>query len=81
MLSGNEDDFILISLVRSRELGFLKSTRRTNVMLTRCKMGMIIVTSRAFMKKDGNNSLVGKLLSSIGEDAWVDLENLDEAEL
>lgn len=50
-------------------------------MLTRCRMGMIIVTSRAFMKKDGSRSLVGKLINSIGEESWVDLENLQDAEL
>jgi superfamily I DNA and/or RNA helicase len=79
--SGNEDDFILISLVRSRELGFLKNLRRTNVMLTRCKMGMVIFTSRAFMAKKGKESLVGKMIASIGEDAWVDSDHLDNAEL
>ncbi|KAF8907307.1 AAA domain-containing protein [Gymnopilus junonius] len=35
---GNEEDFIIISVVRSRSLGFLKNLRRTNVMLSRCKL-------------------------------------------
>jgi len=47
---GNEEDYIIISLVRSRELGFLNNLRRTNVMLTRCKLGMFIVTSKQFLE-------------------------------
>ncbi|KXN88607.1 Regulator of nonsense transcripts 1 [Leucoagaricus sp. SymC.cos] len=38
---GNEEDYIIVSLVRSKEIGFLKSQRRTNVMLTRFKKGDI----------------------------------------
>jgi len=42
---GNEDDYIIISLVRSAKLGFLTDVRRVNVMLTRCKKGMIVKRS------------------------------------
>ncbi|KAK7050877.1 hypothetical protein VNI00_004989 [Paramarasmius palmivorus] len=77
---GNEEDIIVISLVRSRKIGFLTNLRRTNVMLTRCKRGMIIVTSRAFLEGVGSNSLVGDLKrhleEKLGEKAW-----LSEAEL
>ena len=76
---GNEEDYIIISLVRSRELGFLKNLRRTNVMLTRCKYGMFICSSQAFLNgPQGAKSLVGQLLKHVGEGAWLDLKDLDK---
>ncbi len=39
-----------ISLVRSTALGFLQDNRRINVMLTRCKKGMVLCTSRKFLE-------------------------------
>ena len=78
MLIGNEDDYIIISTVRSYELGFLASLRRTNVMLTRCKRGMFICSSRAYLEGDGAQSLVGELAAEFGEKAWVDVEDLEE---
>ena len=41
-------------------------------MLTRCKKGMFICTSRRFL--DGNDakaSLMGKLAETLGEQAWL----------
>ena len=43
---GNERDYIIVSLVRTRGLGFLDDHRRTNVMLTRCKRGMVTLFRR-----------------------------------
>jgi regulator of nonsense transcripts 1 len=74
---GNEDDYIIISLVRSQALGFLKNLRRTNVMLTRCKRGMFICSSRAFLKGPGSKSLVGKMLKHVGEEGWLELADLE----
>jgi len=34
---GNENDHIIVSVVRTNKIGFLKDNRRVNVMLTRCK--------------------------------------------
>ena len=76
-LLGNEEDYIIISLVRSWELGFLQDLRRTNVMLTRCKRGMVIFTSKTFMEKYGNNSLVGNLLQYYENDAWLEIEDVE----
>jgi hypothetical protein len=70
--SGNEDDYIVISLVRTNNLGFLKEPRRINVMLSRCKKGMIICTNRRFIEGKAKTSLVGKLAQSLGEKTWVD---------
>jgi superfamily I DNA and/or RNA helicase len=79
--SGNEDDYIIISLVRSRELGFLKNLRRTNVMLTRCKRGMFICTSRAFLNGQGSKTLVGQLLKHVGEAGWLELDDLEKLQV
>jgi hypothetical protein len=73
---GNEEDYIVISLVRSTALGFLADLRRTNVMLTRCKKGMIICTSQKFMKRAGCESLVGSLLEYY-EHEWIDMDELE----
>jgi hypothetical protein len=72
LLSGNEADYIIISLVRSEKLGFLKEDRRVNVMLTRCKKGMVICTSRKFIESKAQASLVGKLASALGDETWVE---------
>lgn len=69
---GNEEDFIIISIVRSEKIGFLKENRRVNVMLTRCKKGMIILTSRAFVEGKASSSLVGSLAKALGPQAWVE---------
>ncbi|SJL09703.1 uncharacterized protein ARMOST_13084 [Armillaria ostoyae] len=73
---GNEEDYIVISLVRSRSIGFLKSLRRTNVMLTRCKKGMYILTSRSFMDGAGGESLAGELAEHVGKEAWLTVEDV-----
>ncbi|KAG1804546.1 AAA domain-containing protein [Suillus subaureus] len=73
---GNEEDYIVISLVRSTVLGFLADLRRTNVMLTRCKKGMIICTNQKFMKGAGRNSLVGSLLKYY-EHEWIEKDELE----
>ncbi|KAG1778309.1 AAA domain-containing protein [Suillus placidus] len=77
---GNEEDYIVISLVRSAALGFLADLRRTNVMLTRCKKGMIICTSQRFMKRAGRKSLVGSLLKYY-EHKWIEKDELEKIAL
>ncbi|KAG2139120.1 P-loop containing nucleoside triphosphate hydrolase protein [Suillus bovinus] len=70
---GNEEDHIIISLVRTQGVGFLKNSRRTNVMLTRCKKSMIICTNRDFVTKgEAAGTLVGKLALTMGPDSWLD---------
>ncbi|KAF6742048.1 P-loop containing nucleoside triphosphate hydrolase protein [Ephemerocybe angulata] len=74
---GNEADFIIVSLVRSgTKLGFLQEQRRANVMLTRCKKGMVICTNRTFVEGVARDSLVGKLARSLGPEAWIDSSQL-----
>ncbi|KIM34855.1 hypothetical protein M413DRAFT_434968 [Hebeloma cylindrosporum] len=58
---GNEADYVLVSVVRSSVPGFLASLQRMNVLLTRCRKGLIIVTSRGFLSSGGHGTLLGRL--------------------
>ena len=79
MAVGNEEDVIVISLVRSKELGFLKDLRRTNVMLTRCKKAMFICSSKAFLTEGrGSKSLVGMLAAYCSETPWIEMEDIEQ---
>lgn len=76
---GNEDDYIIISLVRSKEPGFLDNLRRTNVMLTRCKRGMFICANKKFLLEGkGKDTLVGKMAAEWGEKGWVEIKDIEE---
>ena len=59
--TGNEADYVLISVVRSSKPGFLTSINRMNVMLTRCRSGLVVVTSSSFLRGGGERTLLGKL--------------------
>ena len=75
---GNEEDVIILSLVRTKELGFLQDLRRTNVMLTRCKKFMFVVSSWDFLiNGHGANSLAGRMAACLGEDAWIWPEDIE----
>jgi len=74
---GNEDDFIIISVVRSRTLGFLNDIRRTNVMLSRCKKGMFIVSSQQFLKGIAATSLVGQFLKRVESPVWLSAADIE----
>ncbi|KAJ6576608.1 P-loop containing nucleoside triphosphate hydrolase protein [Mycena vulgaris] len=67
---GNEDDYVILSTVRTEKIGFLAEVRRVNVMLSRCKKGMVICTNRTFLQGAAKDSLVGLLASEMGESAW-----------
>ncbi|KAJ7455344.1 P-loop containing nucleoside triphosphate hydrolase protein [Mycena galericulata] len=67
---GNEDEWIIVSIVRTGNIGFLAEQRRVNVMLSRCKRGMKICTNRAFVEGKAKKTLVGRLASGIGPSAW-----------
>ncbi|KAG8213318.1 P-loop containing nucleoside triphosphate hydrolase protein [Butyriboletus roseoflavus] len=76
---GNEEDYIIISLVRSRDLGFLEDKRRMNVMLSRCKRGMVIFTNKAYIDKYAGpgKSLVGELSCNwYNGEAWLEVGDL-----
>ncbi|KAF7327654.1 Regulator of nonsense transcripts 1 [Mycena kentingensis (nom. inval.)] len=66
---GNEDDYIIVSIVRTESPGFLRDARRVNVMLTRCRMGMVLCANRRFVEGVASDTLVGKLAEAA--DDWV----------
>ncbi|KAJ8597229.1 hypothetical protein M405DRAFT_804254 [Rhizopogon salebrosus TDB-379] len=79
---GNEEDHIIVSLVRSEGVGFLGNVRRTNVMLTRCKKSMVICTSRDFVTTGkAARTLVGKLAAAMGPEGWSYSRDLDRVTL
>jgi hypothetical protein len=75
-LPGNEADYILVSVVRTEGAGFLRSLNRMNVMLTRAKKGMVIVTSSLFLRSGvGARTLLGRLAQyweTRKQDTWID---------
>ncbi|EJU03682.1 hypothetical protein DACRYDRAFT_105842 [Dacryopinax primogenitus] len=75
---GNEADYVLLSLVRTSRPGFLTSTQRSNVMLSRCKLGMVIVTKSSFLhRRAASDTLVGRLATRWERDhptsPWVNV--------
>ncbi len=70
---GNEEEHIIISVVRTQKIGFLQEARRVNVMLTRCKKSMILCTNKAFIQGPAATSLVGRLAAQLGPNNWVSL--------
>lgn len=49
---------------RGNPLGFLKNARRSNVMLSRCKKGLLVLAQRSFLESDNaRETLVGKMAS------------------
>lgn len=76
--AGSEADFIIISVVRTKSPGFLVDERRTNVMLTRCKKGMVILANRKFLS-DGKarDTLMYKLSQTMAEPWLTDRDILN----
>ena len=74
--TGNEEDFIIISIVRTLKLGFLKDLRRTNVMLSRCKKGMFIVSKPHFLTEIAKDSLIGQFVNKVVNPTWLTLEDV-----
>ncbi|KAF9787499.1 P-loop containing nucleoside triphosphate hydrolase protein [Thelephora terrestris] len=75
---GNEEDHIVVSVVRTSSPGFMTNMRRTNVMLSRCKKSMVILTHRLFLQKKGvAKTLVGQFAKEhVPKTGWVTLEDL-----
>lgn len=47
-------------------------------MLTRCKRGMFIVSSRSFLEGIGAESLVGSLAAELRKEAWMSVNDVEE---
>src|SRR5579863_4616159 len=73
-LLGNEADYVILSSVRTERAGFLSAQPRMNVALTRCRKGMVVVTSKCFLQGPGRNTLLGQLCRTWSQhrDAWID---------
>ena len=72
---GNEADYIILSVVRSEKIGFMNDARRTNVMLTRCKRNMIILTNRRFIEGVASSTLIGRLAKECGR-CWIGMQSV-----
>ncbi|KAG6862498.1 hypothetical protein C0995_000045 [Termitomyces sp. Mi166 len=72
---GNEADYIILSVVRSEKIGFMRDARRTNVMLTRCKRNMIILTNRRFIEGVASSTLIGRLAKACGR-CWIGTQSV-----
>ncbi len=73
--SGNEADYVILSSVRTKHAGFLKSQPRMNVALTRCKKGMVVVTDKSFLQGAGKSTLLGQLCRTWSRhhvSCWID---------
>ena len=75
---GNEEDHIIVSIVRTSAPGFMKNQRRTNVMLSRCKKSMMICTNCGFLQSwSVEKTLIGKLAKEHAQKTgWVTLDDL-----
>jgi hypothetical protein len=66
---------VILSSVRKREPGFLRSQPRMNVALTRCKKGMVVVTDKRFLQGAGRSTLLGQLCQTWSQRLdtyWID---------
>lgn len=52
-----------------------------NVMLTRCKRGMVICTNMEFLETEAEDALIGlfakECYEELGSDMWTDFEDLE----
>lgn len=65
--------------MRTNDLGFLEDLRRTNVMLTRCKECLFVISSWDFLiNGPGAHSLVGKMAANMGDESWISLQDIEE---
>ena len=58
---GEESDIIIISLVRSNEvgnIGFLKEAQRVNVLMSRAKMGLVLIGNSKTLKRSAKGSFL-----------------------
>jgi hypothetical protein len=49
-----------------------------NVALTRCKKGMVIVTSKSFLQESGKSTLLGKLCRAWSDhrEVWINWQTM-----
>lgn len=67
---------IIISVVRSLDIGFLRDKRRSNVMLSRSKQGMYICSSAKFLSTHAKDTLLGQLAAEWSDTQWIEWEDI-----
>lgn len=50
-------------------------------MLTRCKKGMYILSSKSFLNGNGRDSLVGDLAQEMGDKAWLTVKDVEDEKI
>ncbi|KAG9092429.1 hypothetical protein FRC06_000104 [Ceratobasidium sp. 370] len=74
---GNEADYIITTIAKTGSPGFLTSINRLNVLLTRCKRGLVVVTRKDFVQRAGG-LLQGLWFSLEPYDPWVSAKDVLE---
>ena len=78
---GREKDIIIISTVRTQNLGFLRDYRRMNVAITRAKHFLWVIGNQKCLKQDPNwNALItsgAKKSYKFAENPFFEKSNVD----
>ncbi|KAF9519373.1 hypothetical protein BS47DRAFT_28891 [Hydnum rufescens UP504] len=71
-IQGTEADYIIISLVQTRTPGFLNDPGSTNVISTRCRLGLVVVCNGVFLMEDpfAKTTLLASMAEAWGND-WI----------
>ncbi|CAE6346725.1 unnamed protein product [Rhizoctonia solani] len=72
---GREADYIITSLTKTTFSSFLTSVNRLNVLLTRCKKGLVVVTQKEFVTRTGG-LLRGLWWEYENHDIWKDADEV-----
>ena len=73
--TGHEADHVLISTVRTTQPGFFQLRNHVNVMLTRARVGMVIVACRALFEENARakGTILGRLVTF-----WKELRDREQ---
>ncbi|CAE6457597.1 unnamed protein product [Rhizoctonia solani] len=72
---GNEADYIITTLTKTTFSSFLSSINRLNVLLTRCKKGLVVVSKKEFITRTGG-LLRGLWWAYESHDIWKDADEV-----
>lgn len=68
---GKEADFVFLSMVRNKRIGFLDSPNRLNVALTRAKYQLVIVGNHEFFKRQKHSYVLSRIAEEIEKNYTV----------
>ncbi|CAE6384519.1 unnamed protein product [Rhizoctonia solani] len=72
---GNEADYIITTLTKTTFSSFLSSINRLNVLLTRCKKGIVVISQKEFITRTGG-LLRGLWWKYESDDIWKDADEV-----